>query len=242
MKTRILFLIFIWLGAAVPLSGQQRPEVRMVLLEPLAVYAEPRSGAEVSAKLTGGTVVQVREMEKGWLQISYSLKQEAWVASCFLKDGKYTQNVIFRLRPTAAASRLTVEKSPAGEKAVVLETAPDGFWKKVLLDTQFSAYVLRDALFPMRTNENQITPVKHARHLSTVVGRLLPMEKPLEGATHKLVYQVHDAEYLVAYVMPEKVNLNLWENWTIYLSGEQIWVDSIQTPFIKVSNIFPASR
>ena len=84
--------------------------------------------------------------------------------------------------------------------------------------------------------------IKSFSIISTAIGRLQPLEKTFMQATHKLTYKVNDAEYLVAYVIPDKVNLKLWEDWMIYISGESLWKKEVFTPFMKGANIFPAYR
>ena len=241
MKRLFLFLI-LWFGFSVSLLGQYHPEFKTVLPESLKVYALPQSNSGIIVHLESGTLVGIQDVKNGWLKVTFPRTLEVWVASCFLKDGKFTDGVIFRVGPSAAASALTVENKIVGETADIREEAVGGFWKKIRLTAQFSGYVLRDTLYPVQKEFRLQTPGKPDARQTTVVGRLLPLEKPLNGATHKLVYQVHKAEHLVAYVLPEKVNLNLWEDWTIYLSGEILWDSGIRTPFIKVANIFPAYR
>lgn len=238
---RAFFSILVFSILCALQAAPELPET-VVLKRPLALYAEPESGSQIILTMEEGKKISLRNHNKVWAKIEFSGNMNVWVASCFLKNGTFTKNVIFRTAPTAAASRLTVNGPVSSQKVEIIETDPSGYWNKVSLNFSFTGYIpfveLEKCLKP-RENTYRI---KRLPFISTAVGRLLPLETPINKATHKLVYKVNDAEYLVAYVVPDKVNLKLWEDWMIYLSGERIWDVSSETPFMKGANIFPAYR
>lgn len=234
----ILLLTFLY----IPLHAQLDQKKSFALMDSMPLYAEPSADAPEIATVREGENVVFYPPEKGWIKVDFFAEKNAWVASCFLKKGVYTENVIFRTDPTAAAAALCRKKSSAGEKAEIIGSDKTGYWKKVRLKCTFSGYISQKELENVLKKKNNSHTVKHSPVISTAIGMLLPLEKPYQKATHKLVYKVNEAEYLVAYIIPDKVNLKLWENWMIYLSGECIWNPSIQTPFMKGANIFPAYR
>ena len=205
------------------------------------LYVAPSESSEIFTSLNEGTSVSFHSLEKDWVQVDFTQTMEVWTAVCFMKRGIFTDNVIFRTKPSAAASALTLRESFGGKQAEVIGTDNSGYWRKVRLTGKFSGYLtqneLKESMKKKSSFRIQKTPI-----ISTAVGRLLPLDKPVGPATYKLVFKVEQAEYLVAYVIPDKVNLKLWENWMIYLSGESIWMPSIYTPFLKGANIFPAHR
>ena len=205
------------------------------------LYAAPSDSSEIFTPLNEGTSVSFHSLEKDWVRVDFTKTLEVWTAVCFMKQGKFADNVIFRTAPSAAASALILQSDFGGKQAEVIGSDSSGFWRKVRLTGKFSGYLTRKELNESLKKKSsfriQKTPI-----ISTAVGRLLPLEKPVGPATYKLVFNVDQAEYLVAYVIPDKVNLSLWENWVIYLSGESVWMPSIYTPFLKGANIFPAHR
>lgn len=237
-----VFFVFLQLCAVCFLYGQITAPEAFTLLHPVSLYAEPESGAPVITTLAEGTQISFQEKEQGWIRMNFSGEINAWVAICFLKDGKYTDDVIFRTSPTAAASKLRMSDSFAGKKAEIIAEDASGYWKKVHLKSVFSGYVSQRELESSLKQQEDLHKIKPFFIISTAVGRLLPLKKNVGAATHKLIYKVHNAEYLVAYVIPDKVNLKLWEDWVIYISGESIWIPAVFTPFMKGENIFPAYR
>ena len=205
------------------------------------LYAAPSESSEIFTSLNEGTSVSFHSLENDWVKVDFTQTMEVWTAVCFMKRGIFTDNVIFRTEPSAAATALTLRESLGGKQAEVIGTDNSGYWRKVRLTGKFSGYLsqneLKESLKKRSNFRIRKTPI-----ISTAVGRLLPLEKPVGPATYKLVFKVEQAEYLVAYVIPDKVNLKLWENWMIYLSGESVWMPSIYTPFLKGANIFPAHR
>ena len=207
----------------------------------IQLYATPSDSSEVIVTLKEGTPVSFHSPDKNWVRVDFSKTMDVWVAVCFLQKGVYTKDVIFRTAPSAASSALELREPVFGRKDVVIGSDRSGHWRKVRLDVKFSGYLTREE-FKESLKKKSAFRVQKMPMMSTAFGRLLPLEKPVGQATYKLVYKVDRAEYLVAYVIPDKVNLKLWENWMIYLSGESIWVPSIYTPFLKGANIFPAHR
>ena len=205
------------------------------------LFAAPSDSSEIFISLKEGETVSFHTLEKDWVQVDFTKTMEVWTAGCFMKQGKFADNVIFRTAPSAAASALTLQSDFGGKQAEVIGSDSTGYWRKIRLTGKFSGYLtqkeLKESLKKKSSFRIQKTPI-----ISTAVGRLLPLEKPVGQATYKLVFKVDQAEYLVAYVIPDKVNLSLWENWVIYLSGESVWIPSIYTPFLKGVNIFPAHR
>lgn len=214
----------------------------LTLRQSLPLYAEPEVNAPMITTMEEGEKISVHPYENGWIKVDFSGTMKVWVASCFIKNGIYTEDVIFRTAPTAATSRLTIRNAAAGTKADIIGSDPSGYWKKVRLNFEFSGYVTRTDLEKCLVPAANRYRVKHFPIISTAMGKLQPLEKPVNQATHKLVYKVYEAEYLVAYVIPDKVNLKLWEDWMIYISGERFWSSSSTVPFVKGVNIFPAYR
>ena len=205
------------------------------------LYIAPSDSSEVFTSLDEGVPVSFHSLENNWVRVDFVKTMEVWTAACFMKQGLYTDNVIFRTAPSAAASALSMRESVGKMRADVVGTDSSGYWRKVRLTGTFSGYLTQDELNESLKKKNSFR-IRHTPIISTAVGRLMPLEKPVGPATYKLVFNVDRAEYLVAYVIPDKVNLKLWENWVIYLSGESVWLPSIYTPFLKGANIFPAHR
>lgn len=235
------FFFFILLGLLSVLHGQQDRKI-FTLFHSLSLYAEPDPGASQIITIEEGKQISFQYREKRWVKVAFFHELDAWVASCFLDEGRYTEGVVFRTNPTAAASSLTPKHSFAGKKAEILETDESSYWKKVRLKSDFIGYASQTELENSLKQKENTHKIKSFSIISTAIGRLLPLEKPYLQATHKLTYRVNDTEYLVAYVIPDKVNLKLWENWMIYISGESLWNPSVFIPFMKGENIFPAYR
>ena len=234
----ILFLILTAAGYAV----LKQPKGEVVLLGAIQLQAKPFRGAAVIAVLEEGEKIFFERQQNDWFKIDFSRELEVWTASCFLKNGVFTDQTVFRVKPTAGSAVVTVNGNMAGKKADIIESESSEDWKKIRLKADFSGYIsLRDLERSLKKKENRHF-VHNTPIISTAVGRLLPLEKPVKNATHKLIYRVYETEYLVAYIVPDKVNLRLWENWMIYLSGERTWHPSVFTPFMKGANIFPAYR
>ena len=235
------FLLLLLLGLLSILHAEQ-PLKSSILFHPVSLYAEPIHGSPLVITLEEGKKISFQKLEKGWCKVDFSGEIDAWVASCFLDNGRFTNGVIFRTNPTAAASAFIVKESFSGKKAEILETDTGSFWKKVRLKSDFTGYTTLAELENSLKQKVNGHKIKSFSIISTAVGRLLPLEKPFFQAAHKLTYKVNDTEYLVAYVIPDKVNLKLWEDWVIYISGESLWNKSVFTPFMKGENIFPAYR
>ena len=242
LRRKTFFCFVLLLCLFYPLYGAETELQTFSLFHPLSLYAEPESGSPLIAVAAEGQKISFHSREKGWIKISFSGETTAWVASCFLKNGVYTEDVIFRMGPTSAAAALTVKSSFAGKTPDFPENNTGAYWKKVRLKADFIGYVSQKDLENSLKKIENTHKIKSFSIISTAVGRLLPLEKPYLHATHKLIYKVNDAEYLVAYVIPDKVNLKLWENWMIYISGESLWNQGVFTPFMKGANIFPAYR
>ena len=233
----ILSAVFLFIAVFV----QAASEGVFQLQGSVQLYAEPSLSAEIFTALKEGSTVSFYSLGKDWVRVDFAKTLEVWTAVCFMKQGKFADNVIFRTAPSAAASALVLQSDFGGKQAEVIGNDSSGYWRKVRLTGKFSGYLTRKELNGSLKKKSSFH-IKKTPIISTAVGRLLPLDKPVGPATYKLVFKVDKAEYLVAYVIPDKVNLNLWENWVIYLSGESVWMPSIYTPFLKGANIFPAHR
>lgn len=237
MKARVAILFLIGFFLVQMIAGEKR-----ILQGDVQLYTAPVADAGFLTTVKEGAEVTSIRLDKGWVQVDFTNEMDAWVASCFLKDGKYTENVIFRAGSSAAADSLVIQDSPVGKKAEILGSDKSGYWKKVRLKGKFSGYLLQQDFEESLKKKTVEYRIRRMPMVNTAIGRLLPLEKKEGQATHKLVYKVNEAEYLVAYVIPDKVNLKLWENWVIYLSGESVWQPSVHVPFLRGRNIFPAYR
>ncbi|MBE6406145.1 MAG: hypothetical protein E7040_09010 [Lentisphaerae bacterium] len=213
-----------------------------ILQGDVQLYTAPTAEAGSLTTVKEGTAIFFVPLDRGWIQVDFSAEMEAWVAECFLHDGKYAENTIFRTDSSSAADSIVLKESFAGQNAEILGSDKSGYWKKVRLKGKFAGYIQQRDFEESLKKKNVTFRIKRMPMVNTAIGRLLPLEKKEGQATHKLVYKVNEAEYLVAYVIPDKVNLKLWENWVIYLSGESIWLPSVNVPFLRGGNIFPAYR
>ena len=205
-------------------------------------HASPESG---SAVLTAaGPEIQPRQdLGNGWQKTVIPVQDlELWVADSFLvPDGTFRTDTVYRMAPTALSERVSLDHS-AGRKAVILEETKEGFWNKVRVSGSVSVYCRKEKTSPVsKPAERAQRPVVRIPPIYiSNDGVLLPLKKPVGKATHKLVFSMNRHEYLVAYIIPEKMNLELWEKRNIHLNGRIFWERGFSVPFMIPSQIMPS--
>ena len=212
------------------------------------VFAEKKQNAGTSILLTRKEISGIKssgEKEEPaddfWMKVIFRRTLEVWVASCFINNNVFTDQVIFRMTPTSASIRLQTGESFAGKKAVILAESGKGYWKRVRVTGLFTGYIRRQDLAPAKQKITAKTNLSHPVMISAD-GKLIPLEKKVEDATHKVIFTVNQQVYVVAYIIPDKTNLRLWENRSVHISGTGFWKSGIYTPFLRVEKIMPLWR
>ena len=141
------------------------------------------------------------------------------------------------------------------EKIETRETAKNGRWLRVKPQKGLAAYVSTAYLkiekgknAPVSSSgethaqEKKDTPerIRESAAPATAEGIVKRLEPSEKGTTHTLIVKVNDEEFIAAYLIAPGINLRLWENRRVRVSGTGHWLRRRNRPLITLERIIPA--
>lgn len=211
---------------------------------PVNIHAMSSQDSSIICGAGEGTEFRVLKESGSWLKIEVPGEQELWVADCFLKDGVFTEKAVFRLGPSTCFSGVQKTISFAGRKAEILETDKTGFWKKIRIRNGLAGYVRRELV----SRQWKAGIAKHDNGqmefsgILSMEGRLVPLDTEIGHARHQLIFSVNGKEYLMAYIVAGKANLELWEGKMVRVHGTGSREKGVKPVFLKAEKIEPVRR
>lgn len=244
MRYFLCLFCLLLLGASLP--AQEINADLIQLTEQQIVYSLPDSNSLQISVLKRGTLIEKNGGSGDWIKIGLPHEMEVWVASCFLNDGVFLDGVRFRMEPTAASAALIQNRSFTGEKAVITGSSRNDYWKKVRIPSGGFAGFIFSPGEPLQSASGEECAEKKIQppdFLSiSADGCLVPLKTKIGDATHALIFSVDQTDHLMAYIIPGNLNLKLWEERNVHLSGTGNWGIREKKLFIRVEKILPVWR
>ena len=250
---QIFFLLF-GLCAGICQGAEPPTVTATVIPELLNIRSAPARASRIIGTLRAGESVTLLSPADGeWCRIALPENASVWIAAAMVNaDGIPLPDALFRSGPGAAYEEIG-RASP--EKIEIRETAKNGKWLRVRPQKGLAAYVSTAYLkiaeeknAPASSREKTHAPekreapepIRESAAPATAEGIVKRLEPQGRDATHALVVKVNDEEFIAAYLVAPGLNLPLWENRRVRVSGTGHWLRQRNRPLITVERIIPA--
>lgn len=249
---KILFLLF---GtAAVCLRTDASPVPATVIPDTLNIRSAPGRASRIIGKLHAGETVRILPPADGeWCRVAMPDSASVWIAASMVNAaGIPLPDAVFRSGPGAAYEKIG-RASP--EKIEIRETAKNGKWLRIKPQKGLSAYVStaylkigkgeKEGMHAPREKAASKTAhalerIRESAAPATAEGIVKRLNPPGNEATHTLVVPVNAEDFIAAYLVAPGLNLKLWENRRVRVSGTGQWLRGRNRPLIAVERIIPA--
>lgn len=225
---------------SVPLAGAESWNVRI----------EPSLDGEIVATAAADASAPVREKTGDWHGIDLPENAPVWVASVFLNaDGSLKESARLRSGPGVIYPAYHYSRPETAEKVRILERAYDGAWLRIAPLRGLRGYVhsrfFREPAAPSAPTASA-APVKpdekirRDNYLMTVEGIPVRLSEPVGSASYELILEINGKKLPIGYLLSPRLNLNLWENRMVRITGRQLWVKGIRRPFWEIEKVSPS--
>ena len=230
-------LCYLPLLLSVPLVGAEGWNVRI----------EPSLDGEIVATAAADASAAVREKKGDWRGIDLPEKAPVWVASVFLNaDGSLKESVRLRSGPGVIDPAYHYSRPEVPEKVRILERAYDGAWLRIAPLRGLRGYVHSRFFRESAEHSTPSVPVKpdekirRDNYLMTVEGIPVRLSEPVGSASYELILEINGKKLPIGYLLSPRLNLNLWENRMVRITGRQLWVKGIRRPFWEIEKVSPS--
>lgn len=225
---------------SVPLAGAESWNVRI----------EPSLDGEIVATAAADASAPVREKTGDWRGIDLPENAPVWVASVFLNpDGSLKESARLRSGPGVIYPAYHYSRPEVPENVKILERAYDGAWLRIAPLRGLRGYVhsrfFRESAAPSAPTASA-APVKpdekirRDNYLMTVEGIPVRLSEPVGSASYELILEINGKKLPIGYLLSPRLNLNLWENRMVRITGRQLWVKGIRRPFWEIEKVSPS--
>lgn len=225
---------------SVPLAGAESWNVRI----------EPSLDGEIVATAAADASAPVREKTGDWHGIDLPENAPVWVASVFLNsDGSLKESARLRSGPGVIYPAYHYSRPEVPENVKILERAYDGAWLRIAPLRGLRGYVhsrfFRESAAPSAPTASA-APVKpdekirRDNYLMTVEGIPVRLSEPVGSASYELILEINGKKLPIGYLLSPRLNLNLWENRMVRITGRQLWVKGIRRPFWEIEKVSPS--
>lgn len=216
---------------SVPLAGAESWNVRI----------EPSLDGEIVATADADACAAVREKTGEWCGIDLPEKAPVWVASVFLNaDGSLKESTRLRSGPGVIYPAYHYSRPETAEKVRILERAYDGAWLRIAPLRGLRGYVhsrfFRKPAAPAKTDAK----IRRDNYLMTVEGIPVRLSEPVGSASYELILEINGKKLPIGYLLSPRLNLSLWENRMVRITGRQLWVKGIRRPFWEIEKVSPS--
>lgn len=216
---------------SVPLAGAESWNVRI----------EPSLDGEIVATADADVSADVREKTGEWCGIDLPEKAPVWVASVFLNaDGSLKESARLRSGPGVIYPAYHYSRPEVPENVKILERAYDGAWLRIAPLRGLRGYVhsrfFREPAAPAKTDEK----IRRDNYLMTVEGIPVRLSEPVGSASYELILEINGKKLPIGYLLSPRLNLSLWENRMVRITGRQLWVKGIRRPFWEIEKVSPS--
>ena len=205
------------------------------------VRIEPSLDGEIVATADADASAAVREKTGEWCGIDLPEKAPVWVASVFLNaDGSLKESARLRSGPGVIYPAYHYSRPETAEKVRILERAYDGAWLRIAPLRGLRGYVhsrfFREPAAPAKTDEK----IRRDNYLMTVEGIPVRLSEPVGSASYELILEINGKKLPIGYLLSPRLNLSLWENRMVRITGRQLWVKGIRRPFWEIEKVSPS--
>ena len=202
---------------------------------------EPSLDGEIVATADAAVSADVREKTGEWCGIDLPEKAPVWVASVFVTaDGSLKESARLRSGPGVIYPAYHYSRPETAEKVRILERAYDGAWLRIAPLRGLRGYVhsrfFREPAAPAKTDEK----IRRDNDLMTVEGIPARLSEPVGSASYELILEINGKKLPIGYLLSPRLNLSLWENRMVRITGRQLWVKGIRRPFWEIEKVSPS--
>lgn len=222
---------------SVPLAGAESWNVRI----------EPSLDGEIVATAAADASAPVREKTGDWRGIDLPENAPVWVASVFLNpDGSLKESARLRSGPGVIYPAYHYSRPEAPENVKILERAYDGAWLRIAPLRGLRGYVHSRFFRESAAHSASAAPVKpdekirRDNYLMTVEGIPVRLSEPVGSASYELILEINGKKLPIGYLLSPRLNLSLWENRMVRITGRQLWVKGIRRPFWEIEKVSPS--
>ena len=155
-------------------------------------------------------------------------------------DGSLKESARLRSGPGVIYPAYHYSRPETAEKVRILERAYDGAWLRIAPLRGLRGYVhsrfFREPAAPAKTDEK----IRRDNYLMTVEGIPVRLSEPVGSASYELILEINGKKLPIGYLLSPRLNLSLWENRMVRITGRQLWVKGIRRPFWEIEKVSPS--